>query len=255
MPEYKNGSFYENLQEALRRLQNTVVTYDGQPYTVIGITDHKPDKIFRVYGWPIDAKKGLPDEMYDWGLGSPQWCSLVDKYIDAKNGFPMIRKHINSPGFNRFRPFPLGMLNHEGRVKFWERAPLRHSEQGLTRNAVSEHYLTLDKNNPYGGGGRNTSANLVGKHVADCITANHPSFEEVIKNLRDKDDATEGAAFHRNFAVLKAPMDVLYLAYKTEVIGLIGEGEKPGVLIGRQYKHYKEVVEETNVFSFLRLQS
>lgn len=258
MPEYKNGSFYENLQEANRRLNATVVLYEGQPYQVHAITEHKSDGIFRVYGWPIDTKKQFPPNLYDWGVGSPEWLQLVDKYIDAKDGkFPMIRKHINSPGFNRFRPFPLGMINGDGVVRYWERTPLRHSEQGLTRNAIVEHWLSLtpDKGGPYGrGGGRNYGGALSGPNVANCITANHPSFEEVLKNLRDREDNSEGAAFHRHFAVMKGPLDVLYLAYKTQVIGLIGEGDKPGVLIGRDFLHYKEVVEETKVFSFIRLQ-
>lgn len=258
MPEYKNGSFYENLQEASRRLVNTVVLYDGQPYTVIVISEHKPDGIFRVYGWPIDTKKQFPNNLYDWGTGSAEWLKLVDKYIDDKQSdFPMIRKHINSPGFNRFRPFPLGMINGEGRVRYWERTPLRHSEQGLTRNAVIEHWLSLvPDNSPYSrGGGRNYPGALTGSDVANCITATHPSLEEVLKGLRDPEDNSEGVAFHRHFAVMKGPLDVMYLAYKTQVIGLIGEGEKPGVLIGRDFKHYKEVVEETKVFSFIRLQN
>jgi hypothetical protein len=256
MPEYKNGSFYENLQEANRRLTNTVVTYDGRPYTVLAITDHKPDRIFRVYGWDLKAKVSLPDALYDYPQGSNEWAAVVDKYLDQNPSFPLIRKHINAPAFNRFRPFPLGMMNAgKGRVKYWERTPLRHSEQGLTRNAIIEHYLTLSPG-PYGeNGGRAYGGPLSGAEVADCITASHPSFEEVIKNLRDPEDNSEGAAFHRHFAVMKGPLEVLYLAYKTQVIGLIGEGEKPGVLIGRDFRHYKEVVEETKTFSFVRLQS
>ena len=45
----KNVNFYENLEEAQRRLRGTVVMYDGIPHYVLAITDHQSGGIFRVY--------------------------------------------------------------------------------------------------------------------------------------------------------------------------------------------------------------
>jgi hypothetical protein len=59
-------------------------------------------------------------------------------------GHPIIRKTMNSPKFNKFRPFPLGMCNSNGRCYFLERQPLRPKvEQGLIRSMVTEKQITL----------------------------------------------------------------------------------------------------------------
>jgi hypothetical protein len=40
---------FETVKEAMMRLRRTVVVYDGQPFVVLCITNHKADGIFRIY--------------------------------------------------------------------------------------------------------------------------------------------------------------------------------------------------------------
>jgi hypothetical protein len=44
----------------------------------------------------------------------------------------ILRKQMNSPLFNKFRPYPLGMCNTKGqRAYYLERQPNRKTEQGF----------------------------------------------------------------------------------------------------------------------------
>src|SRR3546814_5918592 len=47
MVKYTN--FYETVKEADMRLRHTLVMYDGEPYYVLLISDHKKDGVFRIY--------------------------------------------------------------------------------------------------------------------------------------------------------------------------------------------------------------
>jgi hypothetical protein len=46
MQEHVN--FYENIKEARMRLKGTIVLYEGIPYRVLAIADHK-GPVFRIY--------------------------------------------------------------------------------------------------------------------------------------------------------------------------------------------------------------
>src|SRR5688572_1369118 len=121
-------NFYENLQEAQMRLQGTIVVYDGEPYQVYHITEHK-DKILRVYMHPINQENvsssqrpNLDNFLYSNGNDRSKIPEYLDKWMEDNPKFGMLRKKMNSPAFNKFRPFPLGMVNDgKGRVFYVER--------------------------------------------------------------------------------------------------------------------------------------
>ena len=124
MSDYKN--FYENQKEATMRLVSTIVCYDGIPCQVLAITAHKPDGIFRVYLDPIGQEHGGPARpdidgvpRDHTGLGA-----IMDNFMDKHPGHLLMRKHMNSPAFNKYRPFPLGMLNVSGKTFYMERQPI-----------------------------------------------------------------------------------------------------------------------------------
>lgn len=253
MATYTN--FFETLEEAQRRLCGTVVMYDKEPYVVLAICNHKPDGIFRVYLLPLTYKDPMPSAVYDFGRGDPRQAEELDKYIKEKgDSCVLLRKQMNSPAFNKFRPFPLGMMNYGNKVWYLERTPTRSVLQGLSRNSVIAHKVVLSPdllNDP--ARGRGWSNGLQSEEVRACITADHPTLEQTLRELQDPEVKNEAAAFHRHFAVLRGPVDTFFLAYKTEVIGRI-DCANTSVTLGRKYRHFKEVVEEANAFKSVNLQ-
>lgn len=254
--EYVN--FYENMVEAQRRLLNTIVLYDKEPYNVLNIADHRGDGVFRVYLVPVATHRNIsfPDNYFRLVHGSDEQAKFLDDWLKTDEGKKtgILRKKMNSPLFNKFRPFPLGMLNcTNGKTYYLERTPTRNTEQGLGRNAVIAHLVALSEEKDRG---RGWSANLEGPDFRACVLGEHPSIQDVVTNLRDPEITRNSAAFHRNFALICGPVSSLFLVYKTEVIGLVsGDPGNLNVVIGRKFRHYKEVVELTSAFSSVTLQS
>ena len=248
--EYTN--FYENIKEAMMRLQHTVVMYDGFPYYVLTIDSHKPDGIFRVYMEPLGGKRGSVigrglSVPYDGpnGYRGPE----MDKWLDANKDSGVIRKQMNSPLFNKFRPFDLGMCNIDGNVVYTERQPQRQTYQGLTQQMVYQLPVSLGPRLSV------TKNALVGiQHPAfkACVLAEHPSYDECIKNLLDPEISNEGVAFSRHFALVRGPVDTLFLAYKSDIVGAVTDGSKT-LRLSKSHRHTREVIEELGVFSEIKI--
>lgn len=245
-------NFYETLKEALMRLKDTVVLYDGLPYIVGAITDHKPDGIYRVYLLPIDGDKGqaYPDGLYDLMQNYPQdYPTLgteLDKWMTNNPNVEVLRKHINSPLFNRFRPFPLGMCNVGKNCYYVERQPNRKSEQGLIASMM---YQTLVSTANDLMKRTSASVNITSKPFRDCILGEYPTAMDVLINLQDPEVENNAVGFHRQFALVRGPMDMLFLAYKTDVVGMLTQGDFSQIKIGREFIHTKEVIEGLGLFS------
>lgn len=244
--EYKN--FFENKKEAQLRLQGTVVLYDGEPVEIMALADHVPDGIVRVYIRPI----GLTDDEYarrpspDIGMFPMEGNSLgeyLDTYIETNKSSGIVRKHINSPLFNKFRPFELGMYWADSTIVYVERQPSRRVEQGLTSASLLPKKLALVDE------GGSTKIKFFGPEMRRCIVGEHPSPYRCIEALHDPKLANKAAAFHRHFALLKGPIDTLFLGYKSNVIGLLPNGDFSKVNLGKNYRYCKEVVEELHLFN------
>src|SRR3546814_20877703 len=54
----------------------------------------------------------------------------MDNFLKDNPDCGIIRKNMDSPLFNRFRPFPLGMCNLNGETYFLCRSPTRNTQQG-----------------------------------------------------------------------------------------------------------------------------
>src|SRR5690349_7508913 len=108
----KYPNFYENLKEAQDRLRGCIVLYSGEPNYIWAICDHKPDGKFRVYMSPIEVvhTTSLPP-INQIPSNHPSLGSAIDTFLDANASLPVVRKMMDSPAFNKFRPFPLGMCN------------------------------------------------------------------------------------------------------------------------------------------------
>lgn len=238
-------NFYENIQEALLRLKNTVVLYDGEPFYILTITDHSDGK-FRVYMCHIkDAPNCHLPVLSALPHGHPSMASQLDPYVGTKSaGVEVIRKQMDSPKFNKFRPFPLGMMNLKGGCIYVERKPLRpKTEQGLTANMLEGTPLSACMINTH-----KSNIGMFSVEFRDCIMGDYPSPNECLKGLKG-DNINYSVGFNRNFALIRGPIDTLFLAYKNEVVGALPRGDFSGLVLGRKHKHLKEVCQELKLFS------
>lgn len=244
--EYLN--FYENMKEATMRLQYSVVLYEGEPYYVLCLANHKEDGIFRVYLDPIghpegsinNRTSGIPVEHPD----SFQRGELLDQWMDKNPKSGIIRRVMNSPGFARFRPFPLGMCNYHGNVYYVERQPQRHTQQGLTQQMLYQTLVRLDLQKT-----RTNTIDVTGLEFRECVLGQFPSFTECVKNLLDDKVSNKGVAFHRDFALVRGPINTLFLAYKSDVVGFLPFNDAKVVRLSAAYLHTKEAVIGTGLFS------
>ena len=244
MANYTN--FYETLKEANMRLKGTIVLYDGVPYLVHVVTNHKADNIFRLYlekissSMPSRINLSLPcyNIPYDDNSCGVEMDKIVEKYPQH-----IIRKYGNSPLFNKFRPFPLGFMNNSTGAVYVERNPARKSEQGLNASFCTSTPVSLDPraNIP------NRTNSFFTDAAADMMMGKYPSFTEVLEKLRDPDIANNSVAFNRNMAIVRGPVGSLFLAYKSDVVGIIPEGTK--VVLAKKFKHLLELLNESNNFS------
>lgn len=253
MATYKN--FFETLAEARARVGRCIVMYDGQPVYIWAISDHKSDGAFRVYISPIEEVSAFSGMMGFPGAAYPHNYEMIgqkfDAWMDANKTAKLQRKKMDSPLFNKFRPFPLGMVNvkdpnnQTGLAYYVERTPIRPKmEQGLTSGAVFETPVTAAQNRKQQG----HMVNMYSKEFRDCIMGEYPRPREVLEKLSSGLVANESVAFHRNFALVRGPVEILFLAYKGEVVGVLPMSDFNTLKLGKEYRHLKEAVEELNLF-------
>lgn len=253
-------NFYENITEARNRLQNTVVLYDNEPYYVLDICDHKPDGIFRVY---LD-KLGHQREMAYQNIAIPSYNyhatqsaergAAMDKLADdPKSKYPIIRKMMNSPAFKRFRPFPLGMANTGGSAWYFERQPLRPAmQQGLAEGMIVGTIINTNPGKPRGGFSNHNSVSQSWSPtqdvIYDAIVGNNPTAQEALEALVDPFVENVSIAFDREFAFLRGPLGLIFLVYKTDIIGHLPKKDFTSVVLAPNYFYTREVVEELKLF-------
>lgn len=239
-------NFYETIKEAQMRLTNTIVLYAGEPYYVLCVTDNA-DGIFRIYMCPVGdqmAPNNFSDIPYS---GSDQYypaggkSKAMDDWITAHPGSGVIRKMMNSPKFNKFRPFPLGMCNVGPHCVYVERQPTRRSEQGLTPNMLYSRPINLNPG-PYG-----TDVNTWSDSFYKCVKGLYPSFTEALELLKAPNQIAVG--FHRLFAVCKGPVGSSFLVYKDSIVGQLSRSANKDVVLSPESLHVKEITEELGVFN------
>jgi len=251
MKEYKN--FYEDIKEARKRVDNTVVMYDKVPHYVLCTTDHKSDGIFRVYMEPLGEdmvvnKHEIPCNAYE---GNTEVIGAqMDTFLNTPNSNGIIRKHMNSPLFDRFRPFPLGMCNHHGKTLYTQRQPSRHTQQGLTASGLIVVNINTDINNKPQGINGNTF--FFSNGFRDTINGTYMSGQECMENLLNPEIGNVSAAFHRDFAFCRGPMGLLFLNYKGEMIGYLTKDVKDTITLGSEFKYTKEAVSELGLFTEIK---
>lgn len=264
----EHTNFYENMQEANRRLRSTVVSYDGTPMFVLGIANHRPDGVFRVYLLPLGTEHDIPHH----NLGSNETGApgdWLDQWMVENPDKGCIRKMINSPKFRKFRPFPLGMINwrtNNGAQAFYcMRQPTRNKEQGLTDRMVLSLPIKvqLDEVVSHSGSGKRSprGVKMVGSPTIDneafaaCVLADHPTVHEVIANLNDPECINHSAAFDRHFAIARGPIGSLFLVYKANVVGLLPHNDVQSLIVDSKFTHTLEAIAELEVFENISVKS
>ena len=240
-------NFYESIDEARMRLYRTIVMYDAEPFYVIAISNHNADGIFRIYMRPLNKTESAFDYVIDsYGHNHTQIGKHLDKYLADNTSSIIVRKQMNSPHFNKFRPFPLGMCNDDGRVFYNERQPTRKTEQGLTSSMVVSEPVSLTKSpvNRFRG-----ETNIFTEGFRECILGAYPTAVECLENLKDPTISNEAAAFNRCFAFVRGPIDMMFLAYKNNVVGVLPTSDFSSVRLGRDFAHVKEAVQSLNLFT------
>lgn len=251
MAKYVN--FFENLKEAQFRLLRSYVLYDGEPYYVMAITNHMADGIFRVYLQPLDNDPKNPAKFpegmdnYNPELHQAQLGAYLDQWLTANKDSRILRKQMNSPHFNKFRPFPLGMCNYGSRTYYLERTPVRNHYQGLTRSGVVEVQLTCQPGKQRGAPSSNVDFFTKAFHA--CVTGQHPTAAECLNALLDPSIENDAAAFNRQFAFVRGPLDMLLLAYKSDIVGVLSHNDFSKVRLSDSFKHVKEAVDGLGLFN------
>lgn len=251
----KHRNFFESLAEAQMRLQCSYVLYEDEPYFVRTVSDHKADGKFRVYMEPLPTEfdPNIGDSLQGDYKDYPTHDGVsMDKYADSDK-YNLVRKFATSRHFNKFRPFPLGMVNFTGRVIYCERSPTRNMNQGLTSRAVKTHEVQLV---PIGKTSPDAERLVSGRHFSyatpefrDCIMGNYPSFEECLAAVTSKDSINSGAAFDREFALLRGPVDTTFIAYKQDFVGVLPNRDNSLVVLGKEFAFLKEKIQTLGVFN------
>lgn len=270
MVAYKN--FYETINESRMRLKNTIVKYKDQFFYVIDVTDHKSDGKFRVYMDEIGHNRvgagrisGFPN--LD-GYGPESAGNLLDSFLEANPDCGLVRKYADSRHFEKFRPFPLGNVNYEGTVIYTERTPLRNMHQGLRQEGVMSTKVdpVPAQYDPHaanksrgafslGDMGRglvgNWEVDFLSFQFKEMLLGAYPSYQEVVSNLRDPDVLNKGAAFHREFSLMRGPIDMLFLCYRHSGVGYIDNDN--ALILGSPHEFLKEQFTELGVFNSITI--
>lgn len=263
MPSFPN--FYERIDEAKMRLRGTVVLYEDEPYYVLAVTDHKQDGKFRIYLDSMARNRPAYETFTDFPRVQDYDCpgGVLDLWIANNPDKGVLRKYMGAAGFNKYRPFPLGNMNLDGKVYYCERTPTRNTFQGLRRESVICMPVSISPYSKSQARRGYFDAYTEGLNIGidfqespefyDCIKGNYPTFNEVIEALQDPEVINTGVAFHREFSVFRGPLEMLFLCYQYQGVGQIhvtpAITEKPSVTISKEYEHLKEQIEELGVFN------
>lgn len=260
-------NFYESAKEANLRLRNTIVWYDGPgeqgPYFVLLCTDHDGAD-FKIYMKRIGQKymniSGILPPNESVGTEAAGYGTYMDKFMKDYPKFGMIRKDLSSPHFNRFRPFPLGMMNlvtkdKEGKnvdceTLYLERQPNRLTQQGLIKSMIYISSVNAAVSRPPTPA--HYSFDTWSEDFYDCVMGNYPSVDTCLSKLRDDRCANEAAAFSRYFALVRGPIGMLFLSYKGEIVGLLDNKNLSSLTVDKEFSYTKEAISELHIFNNIR---
>ena len=208
---------YETLEEADRRLRNTVVLYDNEPVYISAVEpspEGAADDIYRVYACPLPLTQGNLNQA-------------------------AFRKYISSGKFD-FAPFKMGFLNLPEGVFFMERIPQRAGyKQGLSQNGYTIYSL--------GSGDIPTPA--FASMISDpafvaMIKGQYPCLKDTMEQLRSK--KKECLATMRNLAIShEDDLELSIAHYKRKRVGIITDDDR--LKLSTKFRFLQEEMEENKI--------
>jgi hypothetical protein len=85
----------------------------------------------------------------------------------------------------------------------------------------------------------------------DCILGNYPTPKDTLEGLKNPKFINESVAFNREFALVRGPIDLIFLAYREDIVGVLPNADFSRLKLGKEFIHTKEVIEELNLFSIV----
>ena len=201
---------YDSAAEANRRLQRSVIMYDGYPVYVNGCADDRDGEVCVA----ITPLPKMRDELS---------VKLNDPKLDYRN-------------------LPLGYVNGTREARYYLRRAYRHQIQGLCDANVTCANVKPDD----GIGGLPRFRDLFrSSGLVDCMKGVYPSLEEAKAQLDNPDGEKSSVAFHRTLALYKDPRLGYYkLLHRGEEIAW---GSCEGFILPTLYEHLREQLTELGV--------
>lgn len=207
---------YETREEANLKIANSVILYEDNP---IYVKEIKED--MSVVFWKLP-------------------------FIDMAND-KTFKIKLNNEKLS-MRDFNIGYVNPEypnkNKAIFLFRKPVRKSRQGI----CGENLFSYN----YEGGGENRvgmNSLLYDKGFVSMFKNSYPTFEEAAE-LLTKDESPKRIAFHRDFALEKDPLGVLFVYYRGQKVawGNLGRFVAPA-----KFEFLKEVsnISGVNIHEFV----
>lgn len=242
----KYPNFYESIKEARMRIEGTIVLYDEIPFYILRVFEHS-DGIFRVYMEELSQDMSINGNNPPPVNVHPDNSICVDETEKWMKKWPnkIVRKMMNSPKFNMFRPFSLGYCHVGDKLIYLQRQPLRRTEQGLSSSMIIEYLVNFsgaDLPKP------SRTLHFPSQPIREAIIGKYPTLQECVSNLMDPQVTNKGAAFHRDFAILRGPIETLFLIYQESVVGFIENHESLSVKLSKKYVHLREKLQELGQF-------
>jgi hypothetical protein len=153
---------YDNINDARRKLEGTIVYYDGFPYNVRNVFPNRDD--------PACFMLRLT-------------ANIIDSVIDVK---------LVDPRLN-FREYNLGFEQNQNGLIWWFRSPYRQYRQGLRRDQIG--CLMPQINHPEA----SYIEFQYSRSLCNMLTNTYPTLQSVLKTIRD--NPVVPMAFHQDFAV------------------------------------------------------
>lgn len=183
---------YENIQEYGHRLRDSIVLYKGMPVYVRDIS-------------PVGNDGESGDFLH------------VTELPGFKKSYFVRTK---DPNLN-YKTFNFGYCNSKTHAIYITRMPVKKSKQGITKDCLSIPNLTdmnFDGMELTGSGGPIPTGVVYDKLIrtkafTDMVTNNYPALGYAYEMLMT---GTKGCAFHRNFALIRDPLELEVLLYKGE---------------------------------------
>ena len=256
----EHPNFFETVSEARMRLEQTIVMYDGEPCFVLGVHDHRKDGIFRIYLDRISStesvlkgrRKYTRCPYYTTPMSDPAYGPLMDAWMDEHPDSGVLRKHMNSPKFNKYRPFPLGMVNDDGSALYVSRQPKRHTQQGLSES----HLMISDPSSGRFKG--QMGLTLTSESMVDMYIGRYPGALECLSALQDQEVTNSSVAWSREFALIRGPLESLYIAYGPDTVGQLyefGDNHFGRLSLASRFSYLKETCEEQGLFDEVTVRS